>query len=109
LAYNRVRLGWLTVVDLNRTVFQKNNLLFGYYFRPDTVGFLRAEVNGFRQHNFDIKKPATVFDKVTVDLVHKIDNKSKAAVEVQYIIILGFFWSSLASFRRGKSCLSIRI
>lgn len=79
----------MTVVDLNRTVFQKNNILFGYHARDDTSVYLRADVNGFRQHNPELRRVDTIFDTVTADVIHTINNKSKAALEVIYIIYLG--------------------
>lgn len=42
LVYKRARFGFMTVVDLNRTVFQKNNFVFGYHPRGDTSVYLRA-------------------------------------------------------------------
>lgn len=84
-------MGYMTAVDLNNTVFQKNNLLFGWYFRPDTCGFLRAEVKGWRQHNADLRKLDTVFDTITADLIHRFSLKSKGALEVLFKIIIGNF------------------
>lgn len=91
LAYKRARFGFITVVDLNRTVFQKNNILFGYHARDDTSVYLRADVNGFRQHNPELRRVDTIFDTVTADVIHTINNKSKAALEVIYIKYLGNF------------------
>lgn len=79
----------MTVVDLNRTVFQKNNFLFGYHPRNDTSFYLRAEVDDFRQHNPDLKRVDTIFDSVTADVIHTINNKSKTALEVTNLKYLG--------------------
>lgn len=70
----------MTVVDLNKCVFQKNNLLFGYHIRDDTFAYLRADVNGFRQNNPNWRRVDTIFDKVTADVIHRINSKSKAAL-----------------------------
>lgn len=87
----------MTVVDLNRTVFQKNNILIGYHPRNDTSIYLRADVKDFRQHNPDLKRVDTIFDTVTADVVHTINNKSKAAVEVILLLYLGILQSKRKS------------
>lgn len=75
----------MSVVDLNRRVFQKNNLLFGYHFNDNTCGYLRVEVDGFRNHNPDLKRVDTIFDTLTADVIHKINSKSRAALEVKLL------------------------
>jgi len=86
LVHQRFRFGFLTVFDLNRSIFQKNNFLVGWQFKPDTVGFLRAEVSDFRQSNLNLSNPQTYFDTLTGDIIHKINSKSKFGFEVhQYL------------------------
>lgn len=41
---------------------------------------MRAEVKDFRSANPDIKKPATFFDNVIADIIHKVNDKSRAGV-----------------------------
>jgi hypothetical protein len=48
------------------------------------MGFLRADVNGFRDKNFEILKPTSIFDKLTADFIYTINKKSKAAIEVTF-------------------------
>lgn len=77
LNVERLKVGFLAVVDLNRTIFQKNNILLGYQLRPQTQGFIRAQVNGFRQHNPIPSDPNTYFDTITANIVHQLNIKSK--------------------------------
>lgn len=94
LAYKRARFGVMTVFDLNNCVLQKNNLLFGFYYNSNSSVFLRAEVNKFRGHNPNFKNPSTIFDKVIADFTHKINSKSKVALEVYFYLNLDNFRSS---------------
>ncbi len=80
IAHRDLRFGFLSAVNLNQMVFQKTNLLLGYYFQKKTCAFLRAEVNGFRSHNPDIKHVDTIFDTITADLIHRINDNSRAAL-----------------------------
>ena len=89
--HNKFTFGLLTVFDITNRVLQKNNLLFGYQADDKTNVFLRAEVNGFRKNNFNIQDPASIWDSFTADVVRKIDDKSKAAVEVLFKNIIGLF------------------
>jgi hypothetical protein len=81
----------MTVVDLNKFVFQKNNLLFGWHFKESTSAYIRAEVKKFRSQNPDLKKPTTIFDTFIADVVHTINNKSKVALEVKFLYNIGNF------------------
>lgn len=74
------------VFDINNRILQKNNLLFGFYFRSGSCAFLRAEVNGWRKQNAQIHRPGTIFDNITADYVHDLSTKSKCAFEVKYNI-----------------------
>jgi len=109
VAHKQARFGFITVVDLNRFVFQKNNLLFGWHFKDNTSAYLRAEVKGFRGHNPNFSRIDTVFDTLTANLTHNIDSRSKTALEVQYYINKGNFPSSWKENRWSQSSLSIRI
>jgi len=81
----------MAVVDLNKFVFQKNNLLFGWHFKESTSAYIRAEVKNFRAHNPDLKKPTTIFDNLIADVIHRINSKSKVALEVRFIYNIGNF------------------
>lgn len=80
LAHRDFRFGFLSVVNLNHFIFQKNNLLLGYHFNSNTCAYLRTEVKDFRSVNPDIRKPDTYFDHVTADVIHRINSNSKAGV-----------------------------
>lgn len=80
LAHKRFRYGFMSVVDLKRGIFQKNNILFGYHANDNTSVYLRVDVNGFRQHNPVLKRIDTIWDTLTADVIHKINNKSKVAL-----------------------------
>ena len=72
----------MSVIDLSRSVIQKNNLLLGFYFKTGSCAYLRAEVNGFRHENPQIGRPLTYFDHITADYIHDLSDKSKCAIEV---------------------------
>ena len=82
MAHQRFRFGFLSVFDLNKNILQKNNLLFGWEIKPETLGFIRAEVSGFRQSNPCLSSPQSYFDTITGDIIHRINSKSKFGVEV---------------------------
>lgn len=82
----KVTFGLLSVFDITNKVFQKNNILLGYRPNLNTDVFLRAEVAGFRKQNFNIQQPKTIFDSVTADVVTRIDDKSKLALEVIFVL-----------------------
>lgn len=83
-AHRRFRYGFISVVDLNRKVFQKNNLTLGYHANDKTSVYLRLDVNGFRQHNPVLTRFDTIWDTATADVIHKINDKSKVAVEASF-------------------------
>lgn len=76
------KFGFVSCVDLCNKVIQKNNVLLGYNVDANTQAFLRAEVNGFREHNPNFKQVETVFDKVTLDLVRKFTNTTNRVTTV---------------------------
>jgi len=47
---------------------------------------LRTEVNGFRSTNPNFKSVETVFDTVTADVIHEVNDKSKAGLEAIFNI-----------------------
>lgn len=84
--HNKLTFGIVTVLDITNRVLQKNNLLLGYNVDPSTNVFLRAETGGFRKVNFNIERPETIFDTLTLDVVRKINDNNKAAVEVIFFL-----------------------
>jgi hypothetical protein len=81
--HNKLRFGLVSCVDVCHKILQKNNILLGYNVNDDTQVFLRAETDGFRQQNFQLSQPESIFDKVTFDAVRRINSDTTAAFEVQ--------------------------
>lgn len=48
IGYHNFRFGFISVFNFNYKILQKNDILFGYHFRPDTSAYLRAYLGGFR-------------------------------------------------------------
>ena len=55
--HDKLTFGLVTCLDLCSRVLQKNNLLFGYSVDNSTKVFLRAENDGFREHNPSVHHP----------------------------------------------------
>jgi hypothetical protein len=87
---DKCKFGFLSVADLSKYFFyhvgkkvlQKNNFFLSYAHDDKHTVFLRTEVNGFRNKNPQLDQPMGFFDKVLLNYVVNIDEKSKAAVEV---------------------------
>lgn len=80
VAHKDFRFGFLGVFNFTHKILQKNNLLLGYNFNTKTCAFLRTEVNGFRSTNPNFRSVETIFDTVTADVIHQVDDKSKAGL-----------------------------
>lgn len=81
---DKYRFGFLGVYDLGRKVLQKNNILFAYNHSKKHSAYLRAENDSYRKNNPNLNDPASFFDKIIVDYVNNLDEKSKAALEATY-------------------------
>lgn len=91
----KFRFGLVTCFDICNKILKKNNVLFGYDVNLDTQVFLRAETEGFRDHNPNWKHPEGIFDKVTLDVISVlkrslIDEVTTGGIEVKYLFILGW-------------------
>ena len=84
---DKYNFGLLTVVNLGKKILEKNNLLLAYTHNSQHSLYVRLENDGYRKENPSFNDPVSFFDNVIVDYVNKIDDKSKAAVEVTSFFI----------------------
>lgn len=83
---NNWKLGFLSVVDLNNHVLQKNNVLISNTINKNHEVFLRLENEGFRNANPQISDVKTIWDTITLNWVGRFDSTTRAGLEVLLLL-----------------------
>lgn len=101
--HKQFKFGLVSVVDLSNRVLQKNNLLFGNVFNGKHETFLRLESDGYRKVNPNWADFRSLWDTVTANYVGKIDQTTKAGVEVICLVNKGFIQFTRLRFQARLS------